>query len=161
MIILAIDPGKTPGFALYSPPKDWHSCTDWEPLDQIQAQIDAVVVEGQHPRKESSRQSLITLSFGAGFRGGYASARFRAPLWTAVARDWRKVFDPSWGSLEKKVFLNRLWTRAKWREFLPDPNGRTLDELDAIALALSFSLGQDRFQQVTHSPTSKRRRRKK
>lgn len=146
-VILSIDPGDRPGFAVFAPGSGWYSTTKWADVARIDpGGITHVVVEGQHPDPKSSRQSLLTLSFGAGFRAGFASAYFRAPVYGATAAMWRGNLDPLWTDLPKAVFLNRALDR--YSAALPNPSGLSTDELDAILLAYSFSVSQDAFLQV-------------
>lgn len=150
--ILAIDGATQPGYAVYNPnrpDKPWGTSPHWSGRLGLfcSHRKPTVVVEGQYARASTSRQSLITLSFTAGFQAGVAASLVNpeAPsVFVATPQQWRRVFDPEWGTLKKSVVHNRIW--AKYAPHLPDRRKLSDDECDAAAMALSYTIKPAAFR---------------
>jgi len=93
-------------------------------------EYDIAIVEGQFANPKSSRQSLITLGFSAGFLLGSVRAKekFVIPVF-----EWKGAIIPGFANAPKEMYTNNL--RQLWPG-VDDPHC-----LDAVAMGMAFARG--------------------
>jgi hypothetical protein len=107
--------------------------------------LDCIVVEGQQARATSSRQSLLTLGFGAGFLAGYA-ATYNAgslhgiPVYVVPTFDWKDAIIPGFANAKKEMYTKNLQQKF--------PGISDHNALDAAALGIAFARGSFTPQQL-------------
>lgn len=104
--------------------------------------LDCIVVEGQQARATSSRQSLLTLGFGAGFLAGYACHNYGAavPVYVVPTFDWKDAIIPGFANAKKEMYTKNLQQKFPGIE---NPN-----VLDAVAMGVAVARGSFTPQQL-------------
>lgn len=132
--VLAIDPAKPRT-------KRGHASYDGRGLGFGAVDADWAVVEGQWVNAQASKQSLMTLSFYAGFLLGSASAPRFACIPVAV---WKgALFGASFANVPKAVFCANIRQLLERRR-LPVPESE--HDLDAAGLALACFSGKFKLE---------------
>lgn len=101
----------------------------WGPLDLI-------VVEGQWANPEASRQSLLTLGFGAGLLAGLAAGCLGVKVLPAIVvpvYDWKNAIIPGFANAPKAMYTKNL--KQMWPQVT---NGHCLD---AVGLGMAVARG--------------------
>lgn len=145
MLILGIDPGAKPGYALIRV-DDRHPVLLGHSKSRVVVPKEThVVVErpklrpraklGQSRRKQSiDPNTVVTLAFTAGRQIGYYEAICDTTVYLDV-REWKDRLFRGGSTLPKQVFIDRI--KLAWGG-LP---GLSDDEVDALGIAWAYSIG--------------------
>lgn len=132
-MILGIDPGAKPGFAVLANDRSL-LFVGREPPDLGKYRFTAFIERPElrplppGTRRKVNPNGIVTLAFTAGRIAGQIAARSDCVALTAISpREWK-------GCVEKRVMINRIHCRY--------PGPWTDDEIDAIGIA-AYALGVD------------------
>lgn len=93
---------------------------------------DLIVVEGQWANPEASRQSLLTLGFGAGYLAGFAALGGLRTIVVPVY-DWKNAIIPGFANARKEMYTKNL--QQMW------PQVTNEHCLDAVGLGMAVARG--------------------
>lgn len=95
--------------------------------------FDLIVVEGQWANPKSSRQSLLTLGFGAGYLSGFAAGAGALRTVVVPVYDWKNAIIPGFANAPKEMYtknLQQMWPRVTNEHCL-----------DAVGLGMAVARG--------------------
>jgi hypothetical protein len=102
----------------------------WNTTPPSWPRFDVAVCEGQYAAKTSSRQSLISLGFGAGYCLGMANADLKLVV---PVQAWKDALIPGFWNAPKQMYTNNL--KQMW------PQVENPHCLDAVGLGMTIARG--------------------
>jgi hypothetical protein len=171
-VVLGIDPGSKPGYALANTDRVWPRMQfvshvglpvifatrlGWKPMAERYARV---VTEGQDPaakrhgKADVKEESILTLARTAGRQLERAMLHRQAAGYLYPVKVWKEALMPGCGALPKIVFCNRIEAELipEERTLLPEGE-RKLDVLDAIGIIWAdYILGSPRRYLVKEAP---------
>lgn len=141
-MILAIDPGQHPGYAIAAPGCRLHYVSTDAPSGALLSLVARVVVEGQWfvggPRRA---RGIGVLALTAGMQAATLTERAGLSSFDVAPVAWKDKIFRGGSRIAKKVFLNRL--RAGLCADLEVEKHWTDDEVEAAALAAAVLRGAE------------------
>lgn len=92
-----------------------------------------IVVEGQWANPKASRQSLLTLGFGAGYLAGFAAGAGALRTIVVPVYDWKNAIIPGFANAPKQMYTKNL--QQMW------PQVTNEHCLDAVGLGMAVARG--------------------